>query len=444
MAFTYGGTLISNARVQRIDGGKFIFGQLAPTGYTDSLRDVTSVYRLVSTSSPNAYEMLDGSGNQVNIELNGGKPYFPSPVFIGNPGLTRSYAPAWATWTFSDGGNGNVSFCSVVGSCVGVDPTEGLQLVNGSAATFAVDYRGYDCTAACDRSQLNLQEGEVALFTQQQYEGVAGIFHANLPDQRLPGRKSHGRHGRRHWDHMGTGHRGSCSDRPEHRHEHARVGCDQGNWRILLPGGVEHQVEPARARFAGLDRPSPPARVVELGRRGGGSTACLQPRRTGADRRTLHGVAYLSRSQEICGQCNGRCLNALAQVDDRTPAVGALDALSARAATADGRTVRPFNPLARQERTLFEVLMSGEHTLHGFTNRELREHLVRVGYPLAADAAKHSGQVTRLLRRLHIHQLIAKIPRSRRWRVSRNGRRVMAAAIKLREVEYPSLYAEAA
>ena len=69
---------------------------------------------------------------------------------------------------------------------------------------------------------------------------------------------------------------------------------------------------------------------------------------------------------------------------------------------------------------------------------------MRVGFPLAAEAAQHSGQVTRLLRRLHIHQLIAKIPRSRRWRVSRRGRRVMAAAIKLREVAYPSLYAEAA
>ena len=156
------------------------------------------------------------------------------------------------------------------------------------------------------------------------------------------------------------------------------------------------------------------------------------------------GVAFLSRYQEICGQCNGRYLDALAHVDDPTPAIGALDALSSRAATADGRTVRPFNPVARQERTLFEVLMSGEYVLHGFTNRELREHLVRVGFPLAAAAVKQSGQVTRLLRRLHIHHLIAKIPRSRRWRVSRNGRRVMAAAVKLREGAYPSLYAEAA
>jgi len=154
------------------------------------------------------------------------------------------------------------------------------------------------------------------------------------------------------------------------------------------------------------------------------------------------GVAFLSRYHAICGQYNGRDLDALAHVDDPTPAIHALDALSARAATPDGRTVRPFNPVARQDRTLFEVLMSGEHVLHGFTNRELREHLVRVGFPLAAEAAKQSGQVTRLLRRLQIQ--IAKVPWSRRWRVSLNGRRILAAAVKLRPVAYPSFYADAA
>ena len=71
--------------------------------------------------------------------------------------------------------------------------------------------------------------------------------------------------------------------------------------------------------------------------------------------------------------------------------------------------------------------MYNKEVLHGFTNRELCAHLVRAGFPLAPDAAKHSGQVTRLLRRLYLHQLVAKIPRSRRWRVSLNGRRVDAA-----------------
>ena len=42
------------------------------------------------------------------------------------------------------------------------------------------------------------------------------------------------------------------------------------------------------------------------------------------------------------------------------------------------------------------------------------------------------------------HGLIAKIPRSRRWRVSLAGRRTMSTAIKLREVAYPALFASAA
>jgi hypothetical protein len=48
------------------------------------------------------------------------------------------------------------------------------------------------------------------------------------------------------------------------------------------------------------------------------------------------------------------------------------------------------------------------------------------------------------LRRLHAHGLVAKIPQSRRWRVSLDGRRTMTTAIKLREVAHPSLFPAAA
>jgi DNA-binding IclR family transcriptional regulator len=93
---------------------------------------------------------------------------------------------------------------------------------------------------------------------------------------------------------------------------------------------------------------------------------------------------------------------------------------------------------------LFEVLLLGEHALHGLTNRDLRHKLARTSYPLAPEFDKRPGQVTRLLRRLHAHGLVAKIPHSRRWRVSLAGRRTMTTAIKLREVAYPSLFAAAA
>jgi hypothetical protein len=64
---------------------------------------------------------------------------------------------------------------------------------------------------------------------------------------------------------------------------------------------------------------------------------------------------------EICAQSNGRYLDALAHVDDPTPAIRALDALTARTSSPNGRTARPFNPLSRHDRTLFEALLSGEH-----------------------------------------------------------------------------------
>jgi hypothetical protein len=110
----------------------------------------------------------------------------------------------------------------------------------------------------------------------------------------------------------------------------------------------------------------------------------------------------------------------------------------------DGRTVTAFNPLSRNDRTLFEVLLLGEHALHGFTNRDLRQKLAGTSYPLAPNFDKRPGPVARLLRRLDAHRLVAKIPHSRRWRVSLAGRRAMTTAIKLREVAYPSLFAAAA
>lgn len=120
------------------------------------------------------------------------------------------------------------------------------------------------------------------------------------------------------------------------------------------------------------------------------------------------GVAFLPGYRQICAQANSRYLDALAHVDDPTAAIRALDTLTARASSPNGKRVRPFNPISRRDRMLFEALLSGEHTLPSFTN----------------------------------HGLIAKIPRSRRWRVSLSGRRIMAAALKLRELAYPSLYAE--
>jgi hypothetical protein len=87
--------------------------------------------------------------------------------------------------------------------------------------------------------------------------------------------------------------------------------------------------------------------------------------------------------------------------------------------------------------------MRGEHALHGFTNRDVRAKLRTTQVPLGDNPKTQSAQVSRLLHRLHVYGLVAKIPRSRRWRVSVSGYRLMSASLRLRGLLFPSLHADA-
>jgi hypothetical protein len=83
-----------------------------------------------------------------------------------------------------------------------------------------------------------------------------------------------------------------------------------------------------------------------------------------------------------------RYLEGSSQVQDPTPAVRELDALTTKATAKDGRTVAAFNPLSRNDWMIFEVLLLGEHALHGFTNRDLRQKLAATSYPLVPELTK--------------------------------------------------------
>ncbi len=92
----------------------------------------------------------------------------------------------------------------------------------------------------------------------------------------------------------------------------------------------------------------------------------------------------------------------------------------------------------------FLVATRGEHAVHGFTHRDLRDTLVLMAQRLADDPKKSSTQVSPRLHRLHVHTLVAKIPHSRRLRVTRPGHRVMSAALRSRHTEFPGRNADAA
>jgi len=158
------------------------------------------------------------------------------------------------------------------------------------------------------------------------------------------------------------------------------------------------------------------------------------------------GVAYLFRYREVSLQANARYLDALAAVEDPTNAKRALERVTTPKKDAAGRRCAGFNPLARHDAQLFQTLMAGEHCLRGFTNRDVRAQLESTVHLRACghDPRKQSAKVTRTFRRFHAHGLIAKIPHTRRWRVTLHGRHVMGTSLYLRDQDFPNIYSKIA
>jgi len=154
------------------------------------------------------------------------------------------------------------------------------------------------------------------------------------------------------------------------------------------------------------------------------------------------GVANLFRYVEVSLAANRRYLDSLGVVDDPTVAVRQLREIT-RPAHRNGRRVRALNPTARVDLDLFRAVMRGEHAIIGFRNADVRRRLF-LDTDDAARRRRQSAKVTRLLQRLHLHRLIAKVPRSRRWRVTQRGQTLMAAALKLHDVILPDLVMEQA
>ena len=122
-----------------------------------------------------------------------------------------------------------------------------------------------------------------------------------------------------------------------------------------------------------------------------------------------------------------------------------LNAITQPKRTRAGQSVKAFNPLSIEDQRVFKALLAGSNTINGFRNRDIRFRLA--GSPFIRSCggcvAKQSAKVSRLLKRFHIFGLIAKIPRSRRWRLTKKGWALLSCAISLKEQTFPQLHAQA-
>jgi hypothetical protein len=140
------------------------------------------------------------------------------------------------------------------------------------------------------------------------------------------------------------------------------------------------------------------------------------------------GVGNLHHYQSQALACNQRYLEALAAVDDPTPSYDDLKKLTERQ-RHQGRSYAGFNPAREEEARLFAAVLAGDHIAHGFRNHDIRAALYTESRndPLRQ---RHSAAVGRLLKRLQVRGFVAKVPRSRRWRVTDRGRRVMGDTLQ--------------
>ena len=147
-------------------------------------------------------------------------------------------------------------------------------------------------------------------------------------------------------------------------------------------------------------------------------------------------TANLIYYQQQALACNQRYLDALAVVDDPAPAYQELRELTEPKVVA-GRSMAGFNPARREDVRLFAAVLDGDHIARGFRNKDIRAALFRNDQ----QSSCHSAAVGRLLKRLHVRHLVAKIPRTRRWRVTASGRHLLSQAVQLYKQTWPELIA---
>lgn len=139
------------------------------------------------------------------------------------------------------------------------------------------------------------------------------------------------------------------------------------------------------------------------------------------------GVGNFHHYQSHALACNFRYLEALAAVDDPTPAYDDLRTLTERQ-REKGRSYAGFNPAREEEARFFAAVLAGDHIAQGFRNKDIRLAL-HADNP--QDRHRLSAAIGRLFKRLHVRRLIIKVNRTRRWRVTEAGRRILGDTLRV-------------
>lgn len=148
-------------------------------------------------------------------------------------------------------------------------------------------------------------------------------------------------------------------------------------------------------------------------------------------------VADMPRRAQVSRAACERHLEALAAVECTT-SLGETLAPVCRPMTRDGKRYRALRPMDLFDQALLRAINCTDFTLHGVRNRDLQAALKPL-LPTTLTPKQISGRITRTLRLLRAHGLLAKIPRTQRYRVTAKARLIATAVLAAAAASTPQL-----
>jgi hypothetical protein len=148
-------------------------------------------------------------------------------------------------------------------------------------------------------------------------------------------------------------------------------------------------------------------------------------------RKLRKGVADLQRRAEVSQASNERYSAALSAAHCGKP-LKELAERVCRRKREEGRAIRALNPMGAEDAALLEAVSRGEFAINGFRNRDVRAHLYAKPTADTREQRSRSAAVTRKLRLLRAHGLIAKVAKTHRYVLTGRGREIITTLLAAR------------
>jgi hypothetical protein len=135
------------------------------------------------------------------------------------------------------------------------------------------------------------------------------------------------------------------------------------------------------------------------------------------------GIYSLTALRELLVAANRRYIEFISLIDDPSAGIKKLNRVSKTIVESD-RSYKGFNLFNDEDQLLFETIARGEFTISGFQNKHIREQLF----------GKNSAQISRTIKRLHVHGLIRKIAHTYKYYLTKLGAQLITMGLKLKEL----------